>query len=70
MRVQSYKVDTILKLIVNKGAYFINIVLGVTGLVLCTLTNYGLHLYQVSRKYLERFLSCGAGTICDGQTDR
>ena len=32
-------------------------------LILCTLFNHGLHLYQVSRKYLDQFQSCGVDTI-------
>ena len=52
---QSYGADTILILIIAKEHNSVNIVCGVTVLVLCTLSNHGLPLYQVSLKYLEWF---------------
>ena len=52
----SYGADTILILKNKKGYNSVNkTTLGVTVLVLCRLSNDGLHLYQVSCKYLERF---------------
>ena len=38
-----------------KVAFSLKIVSGVTVLVLCTLSNYDLHLYQVSRNILNGF---------------
>ena len=48
---------------ITKGIIPLNIARGVTDLVLCTLSDHGLHLYQVSKKYLEWFKSYGADTI-------
>ena len=55
--------DTISLLIITKEHNSINIAYGVTVLVLCKPPNHGLHLYQVSPKYLEGFKSYGADTI-------
>ena len=53
---------------ITKGHYSVKIACGVT-VLLCILSNHGLHLYQVSRKYLERFLSYGADLfVIDRQT--
>ena len=41
----------------------INIVHGVTVPVLCTWSDHGLQLFQVSQKYLEQFKSYGGGMI-------
>ena len=54
-RFPSYGADTISILIITKRHNFVDIAHGVTVLVLCTSSDHGLHLYQVSRKYLERF---------------
>ena len=50
-----YGPDTILLLIITKGHNSVNAAFGVTVLVCCTLSNHGLHMYQVSWKNLERF---------------
>ena len=62
-RFQSYGADTISILIMTKGHNSTNIAHGVTVLVLLTLSNHGLHLYQVSWKYLKQFKNYGADTI-------
>ena len=43
--------------------YSLRNVSGVTVLIFRPLSNHGLHLYQVSQKYLERFQSYEAYTI-------
>ena len=45
-----------------KGHNSVKNVGGVTVLVLCKSSDDGLYLYQVSRQYLERYQSYGAGT--------
>ena len=55
--------DTLSILIFTRRHNSITIVHGVTLLVLCISSDHGLHLYQVSRKYLDQFQSYGADTI-------
>ena len=55
-------------ILIIKGHNSVNIARGVTVLVLCISSDHGLHLYQACT--FERFMSYGADTICDGQTDR
>ena len=55
-RFQTYGADTTSILIITKGYNSVKIVYGVTVLVLCTSSNYAGHLYQVSQKYLEKYL--------------
>ena len=45
------------------GHYSVDLVHGVTVIVLCISSDHGLYLYQVSRKYFEWFQSNGADTI-------
>ena len=62
-RFRSYGTYTISLLFITKGHNSVNIARGVTVIVLCTSSDYGLHLYQVLQKYLERFKSYGTDTI-------
>ena len=55
--------DTISILIITKGHNSVNIAYVVTILSFCTSSNHSLHLFQVSRIYLERFQSYGVDTI-------
>ena len=55
--------DTISILIITVRHNSVNLVHGVSVLVLCISSDHGLHLYQVSQKYLELFQSYGADTI-------
>ena len=54
--------DTISILIITMGHNSINLVHGFF-IVLCVSSDHGLHLYQISGKYLEWFQSYGADTI-------
>ena len=54
-RIISYRANTASILIVTNGHNSVNIAHGVIVLVFCISSDHGLHLYQVSRKYLERF---------------
>ena len=58
----SYKADMISILLIAKGHTSLNCT-WVTVLVLCTLSNHYLNLYQVKRKYLERLRSMERKTI-------
>ena len=62
--------DTISILIITKWHNSVNIARRIKVLVLCTLSDHGLHLCQIWRKYLEWFRSYGADRICDAQTTR
>ena len=46
-----------------KGHKSVKIVRGVIVLVLCILSNHGLHMYQVKHKYIEWYKSCEAERI-------
>ena len=52
-----YGADTITILIITKGHDSIITVSGVTVLNIRTASKHGLYLYQVSRKYIEKFQS-------------
>ena len=60
---QSNGVDTISILIITMRHNSVYLVQGDTVLVICILSGHGLHLYQVSRKYLDWFQSNGVDTI-------
>ena len=62
-RFESYIANTISILIIKKIHNSTDIACGVTVLVLLTLSDHGLHMYPVSRKYLKQFKSYGADTI-------
>ena len=62
-RFQSYGADIISILINTKEHDSVKTTHIVTVLVPCRLSNHGLHVYQVSWTYLERFQSYGANTI-------
>ena len=72
-RYQSYRADTISKMKIPKGNNSAKNVGGVTDVNLCTSSDHGLYLYQVSWNYLERYQSYGPDTnvqpLTDGQTD-
>ena len=58
-----YGVDTLSILIITMGHNSVDLEPGVTVLFLYIPSGWGVHLYQVSRKYLERFQSYVADTI-------
>ena len=73
-RYQSYRADTISILKISKGNNSAKNVGGVTVVNLCTSSDHGLYLYQVSWNYLERYQSYGPDTnvqpLTNGRTDR
>ena len=72
-RYQSYRADTISILKIPKGNNSAKNVGGVTVVNLCTSSDHGLYLYQVSWNYLEWYQSYGPDTnvqpLTEGQTD-
>ena len=72
-RYQSYREDTVSILKISKGNNSAKNVGGVTLVNLCTSSDHGLYLYQVSWNYLKRYQSYGPDTnfqpLTDGQTD-
>ena len=72
-RYQSYRADTISILKITKGNNSAKNVGGVTVVNLCTSSDHGLYLYQVSWNYLKRYQSYGPDTnvqpLTDGRTD-
>ena len=72
-RYQSYRVDTISIPKISKGNNSAKNVGGVMVVNLCTSSDHGLYLYQVSWNYLERYQSYGPDTnvqpLTDGRTD-
>ena len=72
-RYPSYGADTISILKISKGNNSAKNVGGVTVVNLCTSSDHGLYLCQVSWNYLERYQSYGAHTnvqlLTDGRTD-
>ena len=73
-RYQSYRADTISIPKISKGNNSAKKVGGVTVVNLCTSSDHGLYLYQVSWNYLKRYQSYGPDTnvqpLTDGRTDR
>ena len=57
-------------LIITMGHNSIKKVCGVTVFVVCISSDYVLHSYQLSWKYLEQFQSYEADTICERQIER
>ena len=72
-RYQSYRADTISILKISKGNNSAKNVGGVTVVNLCTSSDHGLYLCQVSWNYLERYQSYGPDTnvqpLTDGRTE-
>ena len=71
--VSKYRADTISILKISKGNNSAKNVGGMTVVNLCTSSDHGLYLCQVSWNYLERYQSYGADTnvqpLTDGRTD-